>query len=519
MQQSINKVVIVGGGTAGWLTAGVLAARYQSNQDGVEVTLIESPDVATIGVGEGTWPSMRSTLQAIGVSEADFFQQCDASFKQGSCFRGWRDGSNETYYHPFSLPQGYSELNLAPFWQAQSEQINFADAVSQQSRVCELGLAPKQAGTPEFAFIQNYGYHLDAGKFAAFLTRHCTKQLGVKHIQDHVVDVIADDDDYIQHIRTKKHGDLGGDLFVDCTGFNALLIGQHYQIPTKSIRGILFNDRALAVQVPYQSSDAPIASATQATAHQAGWIWDIGLPSRRGIGAVYASDFMSDAEAEASLMTYLNSFVDDNSLKQLKPRLIKFEPAHRTKFWHKNCVAIGLSAGFVEPLEASALVMVEFAAKMVADQLPANRDVMTVTAKQFNQKFLYRWDRIVEFLKLHYVLSQRQDSEYWRAHRQTETIPETLQESLRLWRHQAPWHLDTPYIDELFPAASYQYILYGMGFETAVDTRSTRHHANNQALAQRLFSENAKRTQQLTSGLPDNRALIRHITQSVGSVN
>ena len=514
MHQTINKVVIVGGGTAGWLTAGVLAARYQAGEHGVEVVLIESPDVATIGVGEGTWPSMRATLQSIGVSETAFIRECDASFKQGSCFQGWRNGGVDRYYHPFSLPQGYSELNLAPFWQPQAEQISFADAVSQQSRLCELGRAPKQISTPEFAFIQNYGYHLDAGKFAEFLTRHCVSKLGVTHIRDHVVDVIPDQSGYIQEIKTQQHGELRGDIFVDCTGFSSVLIGQHYQVPMQSIQPYLFNDRALAVQLPYPDPNAPIASATLATAHSGGWIWDIGLPSRRGVGAVYASDFMHDTEAEAALMTYLTQQVGAEAAQQLTPRTIKFNPGYRNRFWHKNCVAIGLSAGFVEPLEASALVMVEFAAKMLAEQLPANRETMTITAKQFNDKFHYRWQRIVEFLKLHYVLSQRDDSEYWLAHRQTETIPDSLQASLNLWRYQPPWHLDTPYIDELFPAASYQYILYGMGFVTETETRLIRQRDAMQTTAHRLFNENARRTQQFASGLPDNRSLIKHLTQT-----
>jgi tryptophan 7-halogenase len=192
MNDTVSRVVIVGGGSAGWLTAGVIAAEHVSaSQPGVEVILIESPDVSPIGVGEGTWPSMRATLQAMGVSETEFIRECDASFKQGSRFSGWVTGANDSYYHPFTPPQNYHETNLAVAWQDLRGTVSFADAVSPQSHICERHLAPKQIATPEYAFNLNYGYHLDAGKFAVFLQRHCVQKLGVKHLLDHVTDINA----------------------------------------------------------------------------------------------------------------------------------------------------------------------------------------------------------------------------------------------------------------------------------------------------------------------------------------
>jgi tryptophan halogenase len=512
VDNSIRIITIVGGGTAGWLTAGVIAAEHFANSEqGIEVRLIESPDVNPVGVGEGTWPTMRGTLKKMGISETDFIRECDASFKQGAKFAKWVTGAdNDAYYHPLVLPQGFDEINLVPFWQPHGDKISFADAVSFQGYLCEQGLAPKQNTTPEYAHVANYAYHLDAGKFAIFLQKHCTQKLGVKHILDHVTQVNAQENGDIASLSTKNSGDISGDLFIDCSGFNALLLGQHYQIPFISKKHILFNDTALACHVPYANEDSPIASHTISTGQSAGWIWDIGLPSRRGVGHVFSSAHIKDDKAEAALRDYIRISRADIA-DELIIRKISFEPGHRQIFWHKNCVAVGLSAGFLEPLEASALVLVELSAQMISEQLPASREVMDIVAKRFNDKFLYRWARIIDFLKLHYVLTKRTDSDYWIDNCKAQTIPEALQSLLTLWRYDAPWHHDFTQTDEIFPSASYQYVLYGMGFETL--QRQTKRKSENAELADFNFKKNSELSQKLLAGLPSNRVLINKIRQ------
>ncbi len=512
VSDTIKKITIIGGGTAGWLTAGVIAAEHMANSvDGIEVTLIESPDVNPIGVGEGTWPTMRGTLKKMGVSETDFIRECDASFKQGALFAKWVTAEeDDAYYHPLVLPQGYAEINLAPYWQGLSANKSFADTVSFQGYLCESGLAPKQNTTPEFAHVANYAYHLDAGKFAIFLQKHCVGKLGVKHILDHVECVNSASNGDIASVKTKLNGDVEGDLFIDCTGFSSLLLGKHFQIPFVSKKHILFNDSALAVQVPYETDKSPIASHTISTAQSAGWIWDIGLPSRRGIGHVYSSAHCNDEEAEKSLRQYIEQ-TNGTIAKDAQLKKITFEPGHRALFWHKNCVAVGLSAGFLEPLEASALVLVELSAAMISEQLPATRSVMDIVAKRFNDKFLYRWDRIIDFLKLHYVLTKRTDSLYWRDNCNSESIPDELEAMLSLWKHHSPWHQDFTQVDEVFPSASYQYVLYGMGFKT--DASQTARKTNNPNLANQNFMLNEQITRKLLMGLPSNRDLINKIHQ------
>ncbi|MDH3861206.1 MAG: tryptophan 7-halogenase, partial [Gammaproteobacteria bacterium] len=247
MNDRISRIIIVGGGSAGWLTAGVIAAEHcidSQAQQPFELLLIESPDVPTIGVGEGTWPSMRSTLQRIGLSETDFIRECDASFKQGTYFRNWHTGSGDTYSHPFTVPIGYADTNLAPHWLELTDAPQFADAVTPQTALFADCLAPKQITTPEYAFLVNYAYHLDAGKFAELLRRHCTEQLGVKHIKANVSQINSAENGDIQSVTTDSAGEIAGDLFIDCTGTSSLLLGEHFKIPFQSRQATLFNDTA-----------------------------------------------------------------------------------------------------------------------------------------------------------------------------------------------------------------------------------------------------------------------------------
>lgn len=508
MNGRLHKVVILGGGSAGWLTAALLAREHPD----LHITLIESSDTPTIGVGEGTWPSMRDTLRRIGLSEADFIRQCQVSFKQGSRFDGWMRGesgdSDDRYYHPFMLPVGQDEADLVAAWLKTQPGRPFADAVSPSVQVCQAGRAPKQAQTPEFGAVANYGYHFDARSFGLMLREHATRHLGVHHVVDHVLEVCSHEGGDIAGLSTRDHGQIAGELFIDCSGLACRLIGQHYGVGLRSEREVLFNDSAMPVQVPYATPDAPVATSTIATAWAKGWIWDIGLPSRRGVGCVFSSAHASQEEAHAALGRYLES--TGASAAEGTPRLIRYDPGYRKQFWVRNCVAVGLSAGFIEPLEASALALVEMSAQRLCDELPMTRDGMETVSRRFNEDFGYRWSRVIDFLKLHYALSSRSDSSYWRAHRDPATWPDRLRELLALWRLRPPARHDFGRIDEVFPPASYHYVLYGMGFrpqDTAISEAKVRH-------AQAWFEESDRQARRLITGLPGHRGLIEHILKA-----
>jgi tryptophan halogenase len=507
MTQRIQSIVIVGGGTAGWLTAGIIAARHQGRikASGFTVTLVESPTVPIIGVGEGTWPTLRSTLQKMGVSETDFFRHCNAAFKQGAKFARWTTGAdNDAYYHPLMMPQGFTQVNLAPHWLGGESASTFCDAVCPQGQLCDDGLAPKMITTPEYQAVANYAYHLDAGKFAGFLQQHCTTKLGVRHVLADVTTVNQSERGDIRSVDTQQAGAISGDLFIDCTGFAALLLGKTLGVPFKDCSDVLFCDAALAVQVPYETPDAPMASHTISTAQSAGWIWDIGLPNRRGTGYVYSTRHSTDEQAHDTLMQYLGP-----QHAHLTPRKISIRGGHRETFWKNNCVAVGLAAGFLEPLEASAIVLIELSAKLIAEQMPATREVMDIVSARFNEVTRYRWGRIIDFLKLHYVLTQRQDSAFWKDNVDPATIPERLQNLLRLWKYQSPWFFDEfDRLEEVFPAASYQYVLYGMGFRTEVEPAD---NAGTATMAAKLINDNLSITRQMRSQLPKNRDLMNKI--------
>jgi tryptophan halogenase len=281
-------------------------------------------------------------------------------------------------------------------------------------------------------------------------------------------------------------------------------LGKTLGVGFKDCRDVLFCDAALALQVPYPAPDAPMASHTISTAQTAGWIWDIGLPTRRGTGYVYSTQHATDEEACETLMRYLGP-----DHRHLTPRKIAIRAGHRTTFWKNNCVAVGLAAGFLEPLESSAIVLIELSAKLIAEQLPANREVMDIVARRFNDVTHYRWGRIIDFLKLHYVLTQRKDSAFWRDNVDPATVPERLQNLLKLWKFQSPWFFDEfDRLEEVFPAASYQYVLYGMGFRTEVEPQDNEGTA---AIAGRLMNDAATITRQMRSQLPKNRELMSKI--------
>ncbi len=498
----MNRVVIVGGGTAGWLSAALIAA--DARRFGIAqrtVTLIESPDIPTVGVGEGTWPTMRATLGSIGLGEEQVLSECDGAFKQGSRFDRWVTGeASDCYYHPFTPPPEGDPRDLVAAWRGASPELAFADAVSAQPAVCRKSLAPKQASMPSYSGALNYAYHLDAGKLAACLSRHATNELSVAHCRDEVVAVEAGPDGDIAAVVTRSGARIEGDHFLDCSGHRALLIGGHYGVDWIDRSEGLANDRALAAQVP-AAPDSAIASQTIGTAHEAGWIWDIGLPTRRGVGCVYSSKFIDDDGAEAILQDYLARTTPHLDFESIVPRRLTFPTGHRAEFWHGNCVAIGLSAGFIEPLEASAIVMIELSVGALIANFPVRRALLPLHAERFNHLFRTRWDRIVEFLKLHYVLSRR-DEPYWKAQRDPASIPPRLQSLIELWRDQPPSAFDLPLAEEIFSSASYQYVWYGM-------TGALPEHLPepNPEMLTRL-EQLRQRERGLLSALPTNRALL-----------
>jgi len=503
LSSQIKRIIVLGGGTAGWITAGLLAKKHA---DGVKVTLIESPDIPTIGVGEGTWPTMRQTLAKLGVPEAKFLQKCHATFKQASKFVNWINPENDTYYHPFTEPQGFNKVDLSPYWREVTQgKCSFSQAATFQHYLCENGLAPKTIANKQYEAVANYGYHLDAGQFIELLREHCTTELKVELISDTVSRVLMAENGDVKSLVTQENGELSAELYVDCSGMRSKLLGESLKVPFIPCDDIFFSDTALATQIPYTDTNAPISSCTISTAQDAGWIWDIGLQHRRGVGYVYSSQFSTEEQAHDTLVQYLGDKCKIDKIKK-----IEFTPGHREIFWKNNCVAVGLSAGFLEPLEASALMLVETSANLIAEQLPANTQQMPMVAKRFNASMLMKWRGVIDFLKLHYVLSKR-DTPFWVKNRDPSSVPDTLKELLEIWRFRSPSEYDFTDNMEAFSAASYQYILYGAGFQT--DFSNQAYLYEKSALASKQIMLNRQRLEQLKYSLPRHRELLEKVNQ------
>jgi 2-polyprenyl-6-methoxyphenol hydroxylase-like FAD-dependent oxidoreductase len=324
MQADMTKrIVIVGGGTAGWLTAAYLVRTLAPA--GWRITLVESAAIGIIGVGEGTFPTIRDTLAAIGIDEREFLRKADGSFKQGVRFAGWAGrptpgNAGDDYFHPFNLPFGGDD-GLLPYWikaDGEARRPAYADAVTAQGHVIRAGRAPKRASDAAFTGPMNYAYHFDAARFADHLREVATAN-GVERIEATIGEVRQHADGRIAAVVPDDGRDpIEGDFFVDCSGFRALLIGKTLNAPFKSVSDVLFNDRALAIQVPHAHPDDAIRPYTLATAHEAGWTWDIGLGARRGIGYVYSSRHSDDDAAERTLRAYLGDAGKDLTARQLR---------------------------------------------------------------------------------------------------------------------------------------------------------------------------------------------------------
>lgn len=503
-----RRLLIVGGGTAGWLTAAYLAKALRlAERPQLEITVLESPDIGTVGVGEGTFPTIRSTLQFLGIDEARFIRETSATLKQGIRFVDWArtptGGRHEQFFHPFEAPFYAEDLNLVPYWLLQDEATRppFAQAMTIQQRVAEAQRAPKRAGEAPYAAPLNYAYHFDAARLARLLADRA-RELGVRHVQGTVTQVPLDETGAIAHLVTAEAGRFDADLYIDCTGFRAELIGAALGSPFKSARGQLFADRALACKLPFGAADTAMESCTIATAHEAGWLWEIGLNGARGVGCVYSSSHLSDERAAEILRGYCGAGHEDIAL-----RSIPFAPGYREQQWVRNCVAVGLSAGFLEPLESTGLVLIEAAVGMIAEMLPHSGPI-AAPARRFNELMVARFDNIVSFLKLHYCLSQRSEP-FWRENADPATIPERLLDLLAQWKLRPPGRFDFVLDTETFAFFNYQYILYGMGFRTELG--AGRDDFPREDEAGKLFAKIQRFADRALVDLPSHAALIRQI--------
>lgn len=446
----IKKIAIVGGGTAGWMAAAILA-KYMPHPES-EIVLIESEEIGTIGVGEATIPHIGNFNFMLGVDEATFIRETQASFKLGIEFVDW-GRLGERYMHPFG--EYGIEMNQLPFHHSWRRLKDLGD--SHPLEDYSLNIVAAKAGKfmrpiddpTSLASRIPYAYHLDATLYARFLRRF-SEQLGATRLEGKVVDVQIDNSNgHIQNLKLESGQVIEADLYLDCTGFRGVLIEGALQAGYEDWSDLLPMDRAVAIQTQVTEPPKPY---TIATARTAGWTWRIPLQNRVGNGHVYSSRFMDQDTATQTLLEN----IEGEPITE--PRHLYFKTGRRKTFWKGNCVALGLSSGFLEPLESTSIHLIQEGLIRLVAFLPDQR-FSPENAIEYNRVMGVTYERIRDFILLHYVVTQRDDSEFWR-YIQSLEIPEIMAHRMRMLRESGHF---APYEYDLFKLDSWLAVMDGQG--------------------------------------------------------
>ncbi len=453
----MKKIVIVGGGTAGWMSALIMARQW--NAQGFQIELLESPEVGIIGVGEGSTPALKVFFDLLGIAEAEWMPECNATYKCGISFENWSTRAGyERYFHPFSA--ALDRQTLPMFMHNVQARLRGADLYAHPdrffiaSRIARECLAP--VAPENFPFDVHYGYHFDAVLLGQFLRKKAIAR-GVVHRVCHVVQVQQDDAGNIVAVVSDTGDVHTADFFVDCTGFASLLLQKTLQTPFVSYRNNLLNDAAVAMP---SDIGEKIPSETVSTALNNGWAWKIPLTNRYGNGYVYSSQFCSADEAEHELRARLGLLDADIPVRHLKMSIGRVQ-----EHWVKNCLAVGLSQGFIEPLEATALFLVQQTIAIFAEDF--TRGEFTDRYRtEFNQRINGHFDGVRDYIVTHYKTSSRTDTEYWRANTaDQQDVSKTMVELYSSWLagKDLAAEVQRLNISSYYPAPSWYCILAGMG--------------------------------------------------------
>ncbi|MDJ0981114.1 MAG: tryptophan 7-halogenase [Kiloniellales bacterium] len=509
MAEPIREITIVGGGTAGWMAAVFLITRLNKRpgRPPVRVTLVESPNVPTIGVGEATVPGMRELLKQLEIPEATFIERCNASFKLGVRFVNWDkqpDGSPGCYDHPFDgLGVEIEGTNPAYHYHRFGRGgalSNLGDALSPSTRLIEERRGPKTIDQDDYDYAVGYAYHLDAGLFAGLL-REIAVERGVLHVLDDVDDLERDDRGHIAALILRERGRWPVELVIDCTGFRSLILQTALEEPFESFSPYLFNDKALAVQIPHKDVTG-LEPCTRSTALGAGWVWRVPLYSRVGTGYVFSSRFRSDQEAIDEFLQHLG----DEGVG-VEPRVIPMRIGRARRTWVGNCVAVGLSGGFIEPLESTAIFIIEAALRWLVSNLP-DRDFDPALQARYNEQMQGLYEEVRDFIALHYLTSNRRDSAYWRVVHEELEVPDSLKAKLPLWRERLPEAADFER-SYLFGYWSYLIVLFGKHFYD--DTRFARAEGLQESEWRRFEAWVEQQKAGLVAQLPNHFELLNQI--------
>ncbi len=512
MGEPIRNITIVGGGSSGWLAATYLARLFERKikAGDLSVTVIESPDVGIIGVGESTARPMSDLLRLIGINEAEFIKRCNATFKLSGWFANWdvdEKGEAVSWVNPFFSQSDIHGFNPASLYATYGMhrgggaiEEDFTEAMSVCPDIIRAHKGPRVLGGKDYQFEIPYSYHMDAIELAKMLMER-GKELGVKQIIDHVNEVKVDERGFVSELILRKNGAHPIEFVIDATGFASIIIGKALGEPFEPYDKYLLNDRAAVAQLPHKDPTR-IEPTSRATGMNAGWSFRVPLFNRVGSGYIYSSKFISDDEAIDEFKKHVGDIG-----KEIEPRIIRMRIGKVRRSLVKNCLALGLSSGFVEPLEATAIYSVQVALQWLIGYFP-DRDFDPVVADRYNNLINGFYDEIIDFIALLFCVSNREDTPYWRAVRNDMEIPPRLKENLEVWRRAMPSELDLP-TKTFFSPTSYRSALMGKRF-----------YKGSEHLEAMMFTEahwkqylhlRRQRTSDLMAKLPDHYSLLRQI--------
>ena len=520
-----KRIVVVGGGSSGWMTAAYLKKALQ----GIDVTLVESANIKTVGVGEATFSTIKLFFDFLGLDESEWMPSCNATYKLAIKFANWTKSGGH-FYHPFQRYDVVDGFNMGEWWlKLKRNEEPFDYACFTIPALCDRQRSPRFLDGRVFDdrvqdFFSSthrerknvladhkvqypYAYHFDASLLAEFLKGYATR-LGATQVIDDVAEVRLAEDGSIDHLVTREHGEIRGDLYVDCTGFRGLLINQTLGEPFVSFSETLLCDSAVAMQVPRDIATYGINPYTTATALSAGWVWDIPLYGRVGTGYVYSSQFISKEEAEAEFRRHLGPAADPVKAAHIKMRIGRCRNS-----WVKNCVAIGLSSGFVEPLESTGIFFIQHGIEELVAHLPGNV-IDEEGVRSYNRNVADCIDGVRDFLTLHYCTTDRDDTEFWRATKRVR-IPESLQERLPLWKRRLPNQKSINPSYHGFEFYSYSVMLLGLNYRPEGSLPTLDHLASEKA--QQAFRSLRETTDQLVSTLPSQIEYLTHVRARSGA--
>lgn len=523
MSEQIKNIVILGGGSSGWMTAAYLSKALDQN---VKITLIESSNITTVGVGEATFSTIKLFFDFLGLQEHEWMPKCNASYKMAIKFVNW-NAQGQHFYHPFQRYEIVEGFDIAEWWlkmKRSDEPFDYSCFLIPW--LCDNKLSPRYLdGTvfddkvqdlyshdymPQKSVLSDhkeqipYAYHFDANLFARFLKDYA-KQRGVKQIVDDVLDTQLADNGYIDSLITGEHGNIQGDLFIDCSGFRGLLINKALGETFIPFSDSLLCDRAIAMQIPRNVKIDGINPYTTATALNSGWVWNTPLYGRDGTGYVYCSQFISPEEAEAEFRQHLGS-----SSENCKASHIKFVSGRNRNSWVKNCVAIGLSSGFVEPLESSGIFFIQHGIEELVSHFP-DKTFNPEMIDSYNKNIAMCIDGVRDFLAMHYYASDRTDTEFWRATKRL-AISDELKDRLRLWNTRLPNNKNINPNYHGFESYSYSVMLLGLNHTPQNSLPALNYIDEQKAIT--TFEAIKKRAYNLIATLPSHYEYLNHVIKS-----